>query len=87
MPIHIPYGVSYSGIYEVHQYRYENSVTVWVGRNGKSKRSRTIWLKLWIWRSPAERIKTTRERYQRLADKWNHKEMFLAHEVELTERN
>lgn len=73
--------------YSVRQYRHKNTVTVWVGDEyGYPKRSRTIWLKIWIFRSPAERIKSVREKYQKLADKWNHQEMFLNHEVEISER-
>jgi hypothetical protein len=68
--------------YCVRQYRFNNSVTVWVGdQYGNPKRTRTVFLRLNIFRSPAERIRKIRQKYQRIADKLNHKEMYLNHEV------
>lgn len=71
--------------YAVRQYRYEDVVTIWVG-DMWVVRQKNIHLKWWVFRSPAERIRVTIEKFQKLADKFNNREMYLNHEVELGKR-
>lgn len=73
--------------YCVRSYRYKDKVTVWLGsKYGRPIKSRTVNLKVWVFRSPAERIKNLKLKYQKVADELNRKEMYYQHEVELSER-
>lgn len=69
--------------YTVREYRYGNTLQIWVGdEDGVPHFSRTIHL-IWNLFVPAtERIRRVRDKAQRKADKLNHSEMYINHDLE-----